>query len=206
MTGNILIRGARQLLTLRGSKVPRRGNELKDLGIISDGALLIRAGVIESIGPSRRIENLASARGAIEINAAGRVVMPGFVDSHTHMVFPPPSLPAEEIEDAARLVRSGTGQRLQFRTHGYLEAMARHGTTTVEVKTGCGPDESAETKLMRVLEALKNDPLHLAPTFLFRLAPSGTADEKDVRLAVDWIVDEFLPKIHRRRFVRFADL
>ena len=49
--------------------------------------------------------------------------------------------------------------------------MARHGTTTVEVKTGCGPDESAETKILRVLSALERDPLEVIPTFLFRLSP-----------------------------------
>src|ERR1022692_3780461 len=159
---------------MRGSKVPRRGDELKELGIISDGSLLIKDGVIDQVGPTRRVENLAAARGAVEISAVGRVVMPGFVDSHTHLVFPPPSTPVEEMEAAARAVRAGTGQRLQVRTQAYLEAMARHGTTTVEAKTGCGPDESAETKLLRVLAALKNNPLFVVPTFLFRLPRSGS--------------------------------
>ena len=87
-TGPILIRGARQLLTLRGPKGPRRGPELNDLGIIADGALLIRDGLIQEVGPSRRVENLAAARGAIEVDALTRVVMPGFVDSHTHLIYP----------------------------------------------------------------------------------------------------------------------
>ncbi len=205
-TGPILIRGARQLLTLRGSKVPRRGDELKELGIIPDGALLIRNEVIEEVGPTRRIENLAAARGAIEINAVGRVVMPGFVDSHTHLVFPPPSTTADELEAATRAVRTGTGQRLQLRTQAYLEAMARHGTTTVEAKTGCGLDESAETKLLRVLDALKDAPLFVAPTYLFRLPPPGTVGDDAVRASVDWVVTELLPKIRRRHFAHFADL
>jgi imidazolonepropionase len=88
MTGTILIRGARQLLTMRGPKGPRRGLALNELSIIPDGALLIRDGVLMEVGPSRRLENLAEARDAWEINAAGRVVMPGFVDSHTHLAFP----------------------------------------------------------------------------------------------------------------------
>ncbi len=89
-TGTILIRGARQLLTLRGPRGVRRGADLNELSVIPDGALLIRNGIIEEVGPSRRVENLAGARDAVEINAAGRVVMPGFVDSHTHLVFAPP--------------------------------------------------------------------------------------------------------------------
>src|SRR6266567_121705 len=108
ITGKILIRGARQLITLRGAKVPRRGPELQELGIIHDGSLLIRNGVIEEIGTTRRIENLAAARGAIDINATGRVVMPGFVDCHTHLVFPPPGLELCDQAAAVRAVRTAT--------------------------------------------------------------------------------------------------
>src|ERR1700724_3465740 len=80
-----LVRGARQLLTLRGPSGPRRGADLGNLGIIQDGAVLIVDGLIREVGPSRRLENLALARGADEIDASGRVVMPGFVDSHAHL-------------------------------------------------------------------------------------------------------------------------
>src|SRR6185369_12106892 len=92
----LLIRGARQVVTLRGSRSPRRGLELAQLGIIPDGAVLIRRGVIEEVGPTRRVENLAAARRAVEINAAGQVVMPGFVDCHTHLIFPTPGAPDDE--------------------------------------------------------------------------------------------------------------
>jgi imidazolonepropionase len=97
------------------------------------------------------VENLASARGATIIEAAGRVVMPGFVDSHTHLTFP--SAPPDDLE-AARRVRTSSGQRIEARARTSLASMARHGTTTVEVKTGSGTDESAECKLLRVLAAL----------------------------------------------------
>src|SRR5579872_1178775 len=120
--GAILIRGARQLLTLRGPVGARRGGALNELTIIPDGALLIRDGILKEIGPSRRVENLADARGAVEINAAGRVVMPGFVDSHTHLVFPPPGTPAGELEAAARAVCAGTAKRQIVRTRLHLHA------------------------------------------------------------------------------------
>ena len=81
-----LVRGARQLLTLRGPSGPRRGTDLRNLGIIQDGAVLIADGLIAEVGPSRRVENLALARGAEEIDASGCVVMPGFVDSDVHLV------------------------------------------------------------------------------------------------------------------------
>src|SRR5262252_6007438 len=105
-TGPILIRGARQLLTLRGPKGPRRGSDLNELGIISDGALLIRDGLIEEVGPTRRVENLAAARGAVEVSALTRVVMPGFVDSHTHLVFPPHGTDGADRGGALRVMHT----------------------------------------------------------------------------------------------------
>src|ERR1700738_5074679 len=97
MSRPILVRGARQLLTLRGPPSPRRGTDLKNLGIIQDGAVLIVDGVIREVGSARRVENLALARGADEINAAGCVVLPGFVDSHAHLVGGPARLSDYEM-------------------------------------------------------------------------------------------------------------
>src|SRR5947209_98026 len=192
-TGTILIRGARQLLTMRELLPgPRRGLALNELSIIPDGALLIRDGVLQEVGSTRRVENLAQARDAVEINAAGRVVMPGFVDSHTHLVFPQGGPWTEEHDDAARVVRASTGQRLEAKSRAHLEAMARHGTTTVEAKTGCGPDESAESKLLRVLSALKDDPVEVIPSFLLRL-PTGR-DGCCSGDAAQWVIEELLPK------------
>ena len=114
---NILVRGARQLLTLRGPARSRRGAELRELGLIHDGAVLIQNGVVQEAGPSRRVENLHAARGAEEINATGRVVMPGFVDSHTHLVSGPSWL--DEYE--ARLA----GQPAEFLHFPDLKATFR---------------------------------------------------------------------------------
>jgi imidazolonepropionase len=184
--------------------VPRLGTGLNDLGIITDGAVLVRNGVIFEVGPSRRVENLAAARHAVEINAAGRVVMPGFVDSHTHLAFPPAGVSGPNQETAARAVRAATGQRLELRARAYLDAMARHGTTTVEIKTGCGPDDACEAKLLRLLAAVRNDPLEVIASYLFRLPP---AIEGGALLgAVEWAANDLLPKIRRRRSIEFADL
>lgn len=199
----ILIRGARQLLTVRGTRGPRCGPALDELNVIQDGAILIRDGVLVEVGPSRRVENLAQARDAIEINAAGRVVMPGFVDSHTHLAFPPAGIHAPDPAAAVRALHTATCQRLEVRTRAYLEAMARHGTTTVEVKTGCGLDEAAESKLLRMLWALRRDPLDLIPSFLFRLA--GELNGGSFH-ATERVVAELLPKIRRRGVAHFADL
>jgi imidazolonepropionase len=188
------------LLTLRGPKVPRRGSALDDLGIIVDGAVLIQDGVIQEVGPARRVENLAAARGAIEIDATGRVAMPGFVDSHTHLIYPPRGDRGADEESAARAMRTCSARLLESRTRPYLDAMARHGTTTAEVKTGCGPDESAELKALRVVRAMQGRPIDVVPTFLLRV-PHGASDAD-----AEQIVAELPPRIQRRSLALFADL
>jgi imidazolonepropionase len=205
-TGTILIRGAQQVVTLRESQGARRGAALNELGIIRDGALLIRDGIIEDIGTSRRVENLQEARCAIEINAAGRVVMPGFVDCHTHLVFPPPGQTASDLANDAHKIHNRTAKRLARCTHSYLDSMARHGTTTLEAKTGCGPDNHAELKLLRAVAALKRDLVDVVPTLLMRVPSSSSDSTRSAESVADWYGREFLPKVRRRRLARFADL
>ena len=197
------------MLTLRGPKGARRGPDLNELGVIPQGAILIRDGIIEQVGPAVRVENLTAARGAMEISAVGRVVMPGFVDSHTHLLFPPPCPAGEaqrEHQSAVKLLLTITGHRLAWRGRAYLDAMARHGTTTVEAKTGCGPHESAETKVLRALTALQGKPLDIVATSLFRIPPAGDSSPESDAAAAEWMCGELLPKIRRRRLARFADL
>jgi len=205
-TATILIRGARQLLTLRGSHAPRRGSELNQLNIIPDGSLLIRDGVLLEVGPTRRVENLAAAHHAIEISAAGRVVMPGFVDSHTHLLFPAPGPPGGDFDSQVRTMHATTAAQLKMRARVYLQAMARHGTTTVEVKTGTGADPGAEMKILRVLADLKEEPLDIVPSFLFRAPPSISEPEQNFIAIWRWVCHDFLPTIRRRQLVHFADL
>jgi imidazolonepropionase len=176
---------------------------MRDLAIIPDGALLLKNGLIDEVGTTRRVENLVTARGATVIDATGKVVMPGFVDAHTHLMFPQPHSGAADpdaaidIDRAARVLESITAQRLAARGRVWLDAMARHGTTTLEAKTGCGPNDSAELKVLRVLNVLNKGPLDIVPTYLFR---AGTAEDAE-RVCAD-----FLFNIRRRRLARFADL
>ena len=193
------------MLTLRGSRGARRGAALNDLGIIQDGALLIRDGILQEVGPSRRVENLQAARGAMEINAAGRVVMPGFVDSHTHLIFPQPGRSADP-DRTVNAIRTSTAGRLASRTRSYLHSMARHGTTTVEAKTGCGPDDRAEIKLLRAMAGVQRDPVELVPTVLMRVSAESGGGPASTGAAVDWYCREFLPKVRLRRLAHFADV
>ncbi len=166
---------------------------MSDLGIIQDGGVLVRDGEICEVGTMRRLENLNAARGAREIDAKGKVVMPGFVDCHTHLIFPMPHS-SEDRGQAARALVQVTAQRLAARGRIWLRSMARHGTTTLEAKTGCGPNVSAELKVLRVLGLLNRGALDIVPTFLWRPDPPEDGD-----------FGGLLATIHRRRLARFAD-
>ena len=194
------------MLTLRGSRTPRCGIGLNELGVITDGAALISGGILSEVGPSRRLENLAAARDAVEINAAGRVVMPGFIDCHTHLAFPPPDAAEEHRETAARAVATDTGKRTATRWLAYLGAMARHGTTTVEVKTGAGPNQDAEKKMLRVLSMLQDEPLDIVPTFLFYLPPRDAMSEAAIEEYAKGVFRDLFPRMRKRNLAQFADL
>jgi imidazolonepropionase len=140
-----LVRGARQLLTLRGPSGPRRGADLGSLGIIQDGAVLIADGLIVEVGPSRRLENLALARGAEQIDASGCVVLPGLVDSHMRVV-----------RDGAQELSPRALKTLALRA---VEEAVRCGTTAIEAKSG-------DLKMLRLQAALEELPLTFVSTFL----------------------------------------
>jgi len=190
---------------MRGPREARRGSFLNEPGLIADGSVLIRDGLVQEVGPTRRVENLKAARGAVEINAAGRVVMPGLVDGHTHLAFPPPGGAHTDAASALNAVKTTTARSAAIRMRHYLGAMARHGTTTVEVKTGCGGGQSAELKLLRALSLVRHDPVDVVPTFLLCLPAlaEGTARAEAVGA---WACGDLLPLLHRRRLVRFADV
>ena len=144
-----LIRGARQLLTLRGPTGPRRGADLQHLGIIPDGALLIAGGRIVEVGPSRRIENLALARGAQEVDASGCVVMPGFVDCNVHLV---------------TNVQERSPRALTFLALHAVEEAIRCGTTAMEAKSESGLTAPSAMKVLRVHAALRDLPFSFVST------------------------------------------
>jgi imidazolonepropionase len=212
MASLILVRGIRQLLTLHGPPGPRRGRALNELGIIRDGALLIRGGIIHAVGPSRRIENLAIAREAREVAADGRVVMPGFVDSHTHLLMTAAieSLPegpgggADVCRRIGQMARTQPSGRLELQAKEHLCRLARHGTTTVEVKSGWGPDDASEVRLLRVARAVDQDPLDVIPTYL--AGPVIPSDYPDVGTWLEALGGGSLERWKRLKLLRFADL
>jgi imidazolonepropionase len=217
-----LVRGARQLLTLRGDGVARRGVALGDLGVVANGSVLMEDGLIVAAGPARDVEKLPRARRAREIDAKGRVVMPGFVDSHTHLIFGRPRLADYEMRLAgatyAEIAAAGGGilssvtavrempaAKLEAQAHASLGAMARHGTTTLEAKSGYALDEDGEVKTLRLLKKLNGDPLDIVPTYLgAHITPPEYEDRPDDY--IDWMAGRMMPMIRQRKLARFVDV
>jgi imidazolonepropionase len=179
---------------------------LAQVGLIPDGAVLIRDGILHEVGPSRRVENLAEARSAEEFNAAGKIVIPGFIDSHTHLLFPPPRAQQVDRFAAIRAINDLTAVRSSMRVRGTLGAMARHGTTTVEVKTTCGIDENAELKALKILTGLDDYPLDVLNTLMLALPQDAERSDASLDQWTAWLSCELLPKIWKRRLARFADV
>lgn len=221
MKGTYLVRGARQLVTLRGPTGPRRGEQLGELTIIEGGAMVVQDGRVACVGPGQRVENLAIARKAVELNAEGKVVMPGFVDSHTHLIYGAPRLDDFErriagmtyaemsaagggILQSWRSVKDSTGRRLKWQALAALKTLARLGTTTVEVKSGYGLEEGAELKMLRVAQHLQGRPQDVVPTYLAAHAlPPEFQGRPDAYVA--YAMESILPKVAKRKLARYVD-
>jgi len=180
----LFLRNAAQLITLSGPPGPRRGEALGKLGIISRGGLLTQGETILRVGSTRSLEREALRLHAEAIDCRGRVVMPGFVDSHTHLIFAGSRVgdydlrlrgeTYEEIAQAgggiqssAQKVRKASVASLAQQARKVLDQFAAHGTTTVEVKSGYGLEIAQELKILRVIRLLQAEAaLDLVPTLL----------------------------------------
>jgi imidazolonepropionase len=217
-----LITGCSQLLTLRGA-VPRRGRALAELGIIRDGALLIHDDRIVAVGTRRHLESSRQSRRAEKFDLAGRVVLPGFVDSHTHLIFP--ASRASEYEQrisgstyeeiaqkgggicsSVQALRRASAKELKVRALVALQQFATYGTTTIEAKSGYGLDWKSELKILNTLYELHQEqPIDIAATFLGAHAVppeyKGRADAYVSLLTRKWI-----PNVAMAGLAEFCDV
>jgi len=219
---NLFFRNATQLLTLAGPAIPRRGRYLADLGIIHDGALLTRDAEIIRVGRTGRLEAEARRCHAEAIDCRGRVVMPGFVDCHTHLIFAGNRVGDYEarlrgrtsteiaargggIKLSAKLLRNAAVGRLVSQAGAYLKQFVAHGTTTVEVKTGYGLDVANELKILEAMHKLKKlSPLELVPTLLaaHALAPKF---ENNRGAYLKLMEQKLIPRVAQEKLAEFVD-
>jgi len=208
MKVDLLIHSAGQLLTI-ASEGPKVGPAMNDLGLIEDGALAIKDGHIALVGKSGEVRAQVEAKE--ELDASGKVVTPGFVDPHTHLVFAGSRVEEFEmrlkgaiyleimaggggIMSTVRATRSANLEELLAQSRQRLDRMLAHGTTTAEVKTGYGLNTAQELKMLQAIKSLdETHPVDLVATFLGAHALpqeyKGRSEEY-----TDMVVKEMLPQ------------
>ena len=178
MPQTILLRGAKQLITLRGPSSARRGAALQDLGIIEDGSVLIRDGVIASVGPTRRIENLKAARGALEVPVEGRIITPGFVDANLHL-----SLNRSETSGQPKRIADFYEDTLSL-----MRSCLQHGTITAEVKGSADRrDFHSDIAVLRSLVKLGDTPVRMVRAWRIG-SGRGSAVPDDLRPTLETLL------------------
>ncbi|MEK9137029.1 MAG: imidazolonepropionase [Bacteroidota bacterium] len=220
---NLLIKNISQLVTVgSGGKRVKTGPEMRDLGIISNAGVLCTNGKIEWVGLMSEWDRQLPSD-FVELDASGMVVLPGFVDSHTHMMFAgnrahefglrSQGATYQQIAEAGggilstiKNVRAASKKELKRQTSRYLAEMMQHGTTTVEIKSGYGLDVDSEIKMMEAIHDLSiEEMMTVVPTFIGAHAvPPEYKQNKSAY--VDLVINEMIPYIGRKKLATFCDV
>ena len=221
-----ILHNARQVLTCAG-KGPKKGAYMRDIGMLLNASVVVEDGKIKEVGPAPNIKAKYQAdidKGDCEfIDMTGHVVLPGFVDPHTHCLF----VGTREDEFEMRIegktyvdillggggilntvnkVRKADEEDLIEETLPRLARMLAHGTTTVEIKSGYGLDIENEMKMLNAIGQLESkQPVEVVPTFMgaHAIPPEYT---KDVDAFTTHVVDEMMPKIAEKCTTKFCDI
>lgn len=221
MKADLLISNIGQLATCASNGKPKRGAAMRDVGLIEHAAVAVIDGKIAAIGPTAGGRRVFESDN--EIDADGKVVCPGFVDPHTHIIFAGDRLDEFELKikgadyleilatgggilSTVEKTRAATCEELIESGLRRLNRMLSCGTTTAEVKTGYGLDTDTELKMLRVIEVLdKQYPIGLVPTFLAAHAVPPEY-KNELESYVTLVCDEMLPRAwdwyQRSRFYR----
>jgi imidazolonepropionase len=199
---------------------------LSNLGIIQDGALLVREGFIAAAGPRAEVEALPESKGAEKIELEGRIVLPGFVDSHTHLIHAASRAEEYELKIAGasyeEIARKGggilnsvkklwaaTSEALKKRALRALSEFAAHGTTTLEAKSGYGLDVANELKILALhCELNQEQPLEIVSTLLgAHVVPAEYRSKTGgARAYVRLLTGTLIPEVSRQRLAEFCDV
>ncbi|CAB1060823.1 Imidazolonepropionase (EC [Olavius sp. associated proteobacterium Delta 1] len=227
MNGNIIIKNASELVTCSGFAA-KKGQEMSELHIIPDGAVVVKEGMIEAVGTTKEIEaKLAKAESDPAdfdfIDAQNKAVLPGFVDSHTHFIFG--GYRAEEfswrlrgdsymdimkrgggIANTVQATRAASANELLQAGIKRLDSMLSFGVTTVEGKSGYGLDKDTEIKQLDVINHLGGiHYIDIVPTFLGAHAvPEKFKDRGDD--FIDYMIKEVMPPVVERKLAEYCDV
>jgi len=219
---DLLVENAAQLLTL--ASFPRGGDEEGKLGMIPNGTLAAKDGRIVWAGPAAGAsKQISLAANAKEVDASGKVVLPGFIDSHTHLIFPGTREKEFElrlqgasyqeiaakgggIKSTVEMTRRASKEELIQTGRKNLDSMLSLGTTTVEAKSGYGLSTKDEIKMLEALRDLgREHPVEVVATFLgaHEIPPEYAGKTEDyVRL----VIDEMIPAVGEKKLALFCDV
>jgi imidazolonepropionase len=218
---NLLFKNIKQLLQVRDSETRLvKGSEMKELPTIEEAWLLVKDGKIADFG---KMENIPSFEDIEETDASGKFLMPGWVDSHTHLVYAGNreqefidrinGLTYEEIANkgggilnSAKKLQETSEEDLYEQTSARLEEVMKMGTTAIEIKSGYGLTTEAELKMLRVIKKLKeNYALPIKATFLGAHAlPKEYKEKKSAYL--DLLIEEMMPKIAAEGLAEYIEI
>jgi imidazolonepropionase len=221
----LIIQNARQLLTLQSDqKCPRTGKHMEDLGIIEDGAVAVNEDRILTVGKTKEVlDKVKIDKRTKVIDARDKVILPGFVDCHTHPVFV--NTREEEFEmrikgksyqeiaasgggikSSVKALRSKSKEELIQLAISRLNRMLSYGTTTIEAKSGYGLSLEDEIKMLEVIKELNRiHPIDLIPTFLGAHEIPGEYKNKREDY-IKLITEKMIPEVAKRKLAVFCDI
>jgi imidazolonepropionase len=222
LTADFAIINAEELVTMQGaSDKPKVKEQMKDIGIIRDGAVAVKDGKIVAIGTTTDVLSKLE-KGFESIDASGKLVTPGLIDPHVHLIFAgsrshelemmaAQGVPYLEIKARGGGMPTTLKQTAEMSTHATIQKTARildtmliHGTTTIEAKSGYEMTFEGEIRQLEIIQTLnKIHPMDLVSTF----CAQGIPPEYETRVdaLTDEIVDKWIPEMGKRKLAEYVD-
>ena len=217
----LIIKNASELITCKG-KAPKHGKDMSDIGLIKNGCIVIEDGIIVDVGTSNKLKNYNEKEYQI-IDAENKAVMPGFIDSHTHLIFG--GYRADEfswrlkgdsymsimergggITSSVRATRNTSLEEFIALGIKRLDKILAMGVTTVEGKSGYGLDSETEIRQLKAMKQLNEmHPVDIVPSFLgpHSVLPEYKGKEDEF---IKFMIDDVLPKVKKENLAEFADI